>query len=79
MGAKMQAITQMLMNNVNQRMTVELINGMNHFIKKEFEKVGALVIEAEAERDELRKQLELAVDSSATEESAGAQEQPEVK
>lgn len=75
----MQAITQMLMNNVNQRMTVELINGMNHTIKKEFEKVQAQLQATEVERDELRKQLGIAAGNSATEESETAPEQPEVK
>lgn len=53
----MQAITQMLMNNMGQRLTVELVNGMNHTIKTEFEKVQAQLQATEAERDELRERL----------------------
>ncbi|MGG4604292.1 hypothetical protein ACLPHM_05810 [Paenalcaligenes sp. Me131] len=71
----MQVITQMLMNNVNQRMTIELLNGMNHAIKAEFDKVHAQLLAVEAERDELREKLgveqsiEPAVDPEQQEES----------
>ncbi|MEQ4616718.1 MAG: hypothetical protein ABN482_01580 [Corticimicrobacter sp.] len=37
----MDAITQMLMNNTGHSLTVELINGVNHTIKTDFDRLAA--------------------------------------
>lgn len=48
----MQNITQMLLNNAGQRLTQELINGMNHAIKIEFDKLQAQIDELRSEQKE---------------------------
>ncbi|MEQ4618318.1 MAG: hypothetical protein ABN482_09750 [Corticimicrobacter sp.] len=49
----MEKITQMLMNNAGQRLTVELINGMNHTIKTEFDSLAVQNCELQERIDAL--------------------------
>jgi len=74
----MDPITQMFLDNRGQTLTIALINGFNVTIRAEMGKMSEELEKAEAERDELRKQLGVAADNSSTEESAGTPEQPEV-
>lgn len=48
----MEDITQMLLNNAGQRLTLELINGMNHAIKVEFNKLQAQIDQLRTEHKE---------------------------
>jgi len=45
----MQAIQQILLNNANQRLTPELINGMYHGIDQEVKKLIAAEVEKAAQ------------------------------
>lgn len=74
----MDPITQMFLDNRGQTLTIALINGFNVTIRAEMGKFSEELEKAEAERDELRKQLGIVADNSSPEESAGAPEQPEV-
>ncbi|MGG4774820.1 hypothetical protein ACLO87_09325 [Paenalcaligenes sp. Me52] len=74
----MDPITQMFLDNRGQTLTIALINGFNVTIRAEMGKLSEELKKAKAERDKLRKQLGIAPENSATEESAGAPEQPEV-
>lgn len=47
----MQEIQQMLVNNAGNRLTMELINGMAHEIKQQFDMLQTQLIEARAEID----------------------------
>lgn len=55
----MQTISQMLLNNAGQRLTTELINGMGHTIKTEFDKLASELEQANQRIAELESQYGL--------------------
>lgn len=75
----MDPITQMFLDNRGQTLTIALINGFNVTIRAEMRKFSEELEKAEAERDELRKQLGIAAENGSAEESVDAPEQAEVK
>lgn len=73
----MDPITQMFLDNRGQTLTVALINGFNVTIRAEMGKLSEALVNAESERDELRKQLGVAPEGATNEADIAAPEQQE--
>lgn len=71
-------ITQMFIDNKDQRVTLALINGFNATIRAEMGKLIDAKAEVEAERDELRKQLDALTPAEPKAEERGGEENKDV-